>query len=286
MNSQESLPENVFVRRGPQKGPSVAIFAGIHGDERVGIEAIREILPKLQVTRGTLYVAFANPPAIEKGIRMVNKNLNRCFYSGNKGTTYEDQRARDLMSILDRCVALLDLHAYDDISGDPFTICEENSLDLAVKLEPPIVSTNWTNTEPGGTDAYMYLCGKVGLCVECGHVNEPAKYLDLAKTTILQFLRYYNMVDDKIKFSKEAKKLIRTEKGLIRTSENFWLDPSLRSFDRLQAGQKYCSQDGKDFIAEEGEYIIFPKSDPKINTEAFVVGRELQIPSNILVNSQ
>lgn len=263
--------------KGPQKGPSVAIFAGVHGDERAGIMAVNKMLPGLKISKGTLYVAYANPPAIESGSRKINKNLNRCFFTGNKGTTPEDERARELMKVLDDCEALLDLHAYDDVSGDPFTICEDNSLDLALKLDPPIISTNWTYAEPGGTDAYMYLSGKIGICVECGHIKEPEKYLPLAVKTIEQFLSYFDMLDKPVALSTTKKTHIRAERGVIRTSNDFWLDPSLRSFDRLDAGKIYCRHDGQDFMANEGEYIIFPLTDPEINAEAFVIGKELPI---------
>ena len=82
-------------------GPTVAIFAGVHGNETVGVLALQELIPKLKLIKGTLYLAFANVPAIEQNVRLVNKNLNRCLFAGNDGTTYEDQRARELMTVLE-----------------------------------------------------------------------------------------------------------------------------------------------------------------------------------------
>lgn len=260
---------------GAQPGPSIAVFAGVHGDERVGINALRAILPQLSITKGTLYVVFANPPAIEAGTRMLTKNLNRCFYKNNDGHTPEDQRARELMEILDNCEALLDLHASDDTSGGPFVICEENAFDIAKRLNVPIVSTNWTEAEPGGTDAYMYLNNKIGLCVECGYITDSDSFLDLAIASVWQFLKYFDLCDTDVAFSTEPKRHIKATRGFIRTSEAFTLDTTLHSFDALTLGNTYGSHDGVPFIAGKDECIIFPRPQAPLNTEAFVIGREL-----------
>lgn len=283
MITETKLPNQVFRIEGPEQGPSVAIFAGVHGNERVGVMALDALKSTLQIRRGTLYLVYANPPAIAKNVRMINKNLNRCFFAENSGTTYEDERARDLMKLLDECIALLDIHAYPDTEGDPFTICEDNSLDLATKLEPPIVSTNWTNAEPGGTDAYMYLSGKIGLCVECGHINEPEQYLALTHTVIGQFLTYFDMAIAPAAYSSDQKRLIRAKRGFIRTSNDFWLDEGLHTFNALRPGHVYARHDGEEFVAEPGECIIFPNANPLLGTEAFVIGHELPITQEMLV---
>src|SRR6185369_17926132 len=121
-------PEVIELSSG-KPGPSLAILAGVHGNELAGVYALQELLPTLKPTRGKVYVAFANPPAIEANTRMLNKNLNRCFVADNHGTTPEDERARELMKMLDKCDALLDLHMFYDDDGVPFVICEDNALD-------------------------------------------------------------------------------------------------------------------------------------------------------------
>lgn len=86
---------------GSQNGPAVAIFVGVHGSETVGVLALNEIIPKLNLTCGTLYLAFANVEAIEQNVRFIDKYLIRCFVPGNRGDSYEDTRARELMARLE-----------------------------------------------------------------------------------------------------------------------------------------------------------------------------------------
>ena len=121
-------------------GPTVALFAGSHGNERAGIYALEKLLPTLTPTKGTIYIAFTNPPAIAANERMITKNMNRCFIANNQGDSYEDKRARELMNVLDDCDALLDLHMFYD-KGKPFAICEENALQVAKLFDVAIIST-------------------------------------------------------------------------------------------------------------------------------------------------
>jgi succinylglutamate desuccinylase len=252
----------------------VAIFGGIHGNETVGVLAVQELMDNLEVQRGTVYLAFGNVPAIEAGVRLTGKNLNRCFVPGNEGDSYEDARARELMAVLDRCDGLLDLHAFNEDTGEPFIICEDNSLEIALKLEPPIISTNWSEAEPGATDGYMYQQGKVGICVECGPSARAEEYLPVALKSARQFLQAMGLIDDVVEFATGPKRIVRAERAVVRAEGDFWLDESLRSFQKLAPGMVFGAQGGKEFVAREGEYIIFPRPKAKVGAEAFVIGRE------------
>jgi len=44
-----------------KEGPKSVILAGVHGDERPGIEAFKEILPNLKIDKGIVWLGWANP---------------------------------------------------------------------------------------------------------------------------------------------------------------------------------------------------------------------------------
>lgn len=255
-------------------GPTLAIFAGVHGNEKAGVFALQELLPSLTITKGKLFLVFANPPAIKANVRMVNKNLNRCFIEGNKGSEPEDVRARELMKILDECDALLDLHMFYDDSGLPFVICENNALDVASKFDVDTISTNWVASEPGATDGYMYTNGKVGICVECGPISKAKEYTEFAKKTIYQFLKYFGMTHKPVAYSQEPKRIIRAQGAIYKTTEDFKLSEGLRNFDKLSAGQIIATEANKTYKAKIGECIIFPHYNARIGEEAYIIGTE------------
>ncbi len=269
------FPKIVMIA-GARPGPTIAIFAGVHGNELAGVLALQELIPTLEVTKGKVFIAFANPPAIEAGVRMVGKNLNRCFFKENQGTTSEDTRARELMRVLDKCDALLDLHMFYDDKGSPFVICEDPAIDIALKFDVDIISTNWTKTEPGASDGYMHSNGKIGLCVECGPISQWMMYKEFAKTTIYQFLKHFDMTDQPVEYSARPKRVIKAKKIVYKKSKHFILSARLHNFDALQAGQIIATEGKKKYIAKPGEYIIFPHYNARIGEEAYIIGTELE----------
>lgn len=257
-------------------GPTIAIFAGVHGNERAGILALQELIPKLSITRGKLFLAFANPPAIAKNVRMINKNLNRRFFKNNKGTEPEDSRARELMRVLDQCDVLLDLHMSYDEADVPFAICEDSAFDVASILDVEIISTNWTKTEPGGSDGYMFSHNKIGVCVECGPIAKAAEYKDFAIKIVYQFLRYFDMTNVDVKLSTTPKRVIKSSHAVYKKTENFTLTKGLRNFDKLEPGQVIATEKDKKYRANADECIIFPHYGARVNEEAYIIGNELE----------
>lgn len=269
---------DIFQIKGPQTGSTIAIIAGIHGNEHTGVIALKGLLPSLELKRGALYAIIANPPALRQNARQISKNLNRCFYINNRGKSYEDKRAREIIKILDKCEASLDLHAFNEDTGRPFIMTEQVGLKVANIFDVKTISTNWANEEPGTTDAYMCLNGKVGLCLECGPIPQYKKYQKFAERSILQFLSYYGLINKPVPFSRQDKRVIKATYSLIRTSQDFWVDPRLKSFQKLKSGQIFARHANKNYVAQEGDYIIFPRPQAIIGAEAFIVGREQSTP--------
>lgn len=107
----------VHTAEGGDDGPTVAVLAGVHGDESAGVDYARAIflaaVPRL--LRGRLRVVpVANPVAFARRLRAVDEDtggydLNRCF-GQDKPTTagrMADALARE---VLDDCDVLVDLH--------------------------------------------------------------------------------------------------------------------------------------------------------------------------------
>lgn len=256
-------------------GPTIALFAGVHGDETAGIWALQNIAPKLKLTKGSVYIVYANPPAIEKNVRMVTKNLNRCFVAGNDGESYEDQRARQLMKILDKCDTLLDLHMFYE-PGEPFAICESNSLSVAAALPLKIVSTGWVATEPGATDGYMYSQGKQALCIECGGIPEAKEKVAFAEEIIGRFLQYYDVIEKGYKPERYEQQIVTVNRAQHKTSENFTLLPHFKDFQNLTPGQLIAKDGKQEFRAGENECIVFPHYRARVGEEAFIIGDIVQ----------
>jgi succinylglutamate desuccinylase len=265
------FPGSIVKIEGSNPGKTLAVFAGVHGNERVGVLAIRSILENLEIEKGIVYFVFANPPAIEKDVRLVNKNLNRLFSRDVQGGEYEFARAHELMDILDDCDALLDLHSYNSLEGVPFVIAEKNAEDFTNLLDVEIVTEGFGDIGHG-TDNYMYQQGKVSVCLECGTSNKFQEFTPFAINAIKQFLHFYGASIEMPIHVKRAQSRIRVKKLITKKTQSFSFSKSFRDFEELPAGIPYIYDGEVIVVANPGEVIIFPRPDVSIGEETCIIG--------------
>lgn len=107
----------VHVITGAQPGPTVGYTAGIHGDEYLPLEAMRQLVTGLDpaTLAGTVIaMPVVNPLAIEAQTRhtpMDMQNLNRVFPGDKDGWVTEQLAAKVVEWLLPQIEVLIDLHA-------------------------------------------------------------------------------------------------------------------------------------------------------------------------------
>lgn len=112
-----ALELHVHELRGARPGPALGLVGGIHGDEPLGVETIREVLETVDPAelRGSLVaLPVANPYALQTLTRntpLDMNNLNRVF-PGDPDGMLTDQLAHAIVTrFLPRCEYLVDLHS-------------------------------------------------------------------------------------------------------------------------------------------------------------------------------
>lgn len=256
-------------------GKTVAIFGGVHGNEKAGILTVDFLIKNLKIKRGVVYLVHANPRAIKQNIRFSEKNLNRCFVKREKSEFYEEFLADELMMILDGCDALLDLHAYrDDSDRDiTFAFTADNGLELASKMHISKVITNIDDFEKGGSDGYMYNNGKIGICVELGSLRHTEKFKDLGIKTSYQFLQYFDLIDEQVPFDSVPQDIMEMHYMHKKQTEDFKFTKEYLSFDKISAGE-IIAHDKDQITMDVDGYIIFPSTKDPIGVEAFLFAKE------------
>jgi predicted deacylase len=123
------------------RGPTVALIAGVHGCEYAAMAGLRSFLTGLDeaALRGRLLVVpIANLPAFEQRTAFVGphdaKNLNRCF-PGDPGGTFTDRLAHALFqSVVRPADFLIDLHSGDQVEDlVPFALYDEGPAEAAAR---------------------------------------------------------------------------------------------------------------------------------------------------------
>ena len=100
---------DVYTIEGEEKGPTVLVIGGIHGDETSTIDAAEGYI-NADVRKGTLIVIpKANVPAINKNVRMLDYDMNRLFCEEEKPEeTVQDNYEYKVVEIIKEFVAKAD----------------------------------------------------------------------------------------------------------------------------------------------------------------------------------
>lgn len=263
--------KGIIKKVGMEEGPTLAIFCGVHGNEKAGIYAVEKIVQEIRIQKGEVYFVFANPKAIEKNIRYVEKNLNRCFLPNQNGNTHEEQRATILMNILDKCEALLDIHASNSKKTTPFVITD-NGFEITKHMSFEIVATGFDEIEPGATDGYMKSRGKIGICLECGYSGEGEKNSSLAYKSILQFLQYFNVIEETVDKDNISQRILHVDEVQKVTSKDFDVVREFADFETLPKGTLLAKEKDKQFITDKERVILFGRPGKPVGAEAYILG--------------
>ncbi|MAZ40934.1 hypothetical protein CL654_02360 [bacterium] len=91
------------------KGPSIAIVGAVHGDEPIGIEAIKYLRKNIDLKKGSITFIIAHPEGVKSKTRHIHQDLNRSF-PGKKSGNQEQQLAYHIRKIISKCDYVLDIH--------------------------------------------------------------------------------------------------------------------------------------------------------------------------------
>jgi len=263
--------ESVIKKDSGQKGKTLAVFCGVHGNEKAGIYAVNKVLDSIDIKRGVVFFVFANLKAIEENKRFIDKNLNRCFFDDQKGTSYEEGRAKDLIEILKMSDALLDVHASNNPETIPFIITD-NGFDVVSSMNFKIIAKGFDKLEPGSTDEYMKSKGKIGICLECGYVGESRENTDIAYNSIIQFLQYFNAIDYRIPSYNLNQRILYVDEVQKVTSVNFKLTKPFKDFEVVKKGTIIAEDENRRYVTDKERIILFGVSGKPIGAEAYILG--------------
>ncbi|MEM6998121.1 MAG: succinylglutamate desuccinylase/aspartoacylase family protein [Patescibacteria group bacterium] len=255
-------------------GARSTIMVGVHGNEKVG-PMILDWIKSIEITAGELVIIVANPTALECNERYVNVNLNRRIAKGANEYP-EDDLAVTIRAELDRADALLDIHSYNEPMDRPFIITDGMGLEIAKFLPADYVVTGWSKPgQAAAGDDYMVHKDKIGICFECGSSDRPKDYIDTAKHAVLTFLKQMGHITDYEVILHKEQKVLRMIGPVKQTLDSVEFDQDYTTFDALKSGAVFACQGTTEHIADDGQYIIFPRPKANPGDEAFYLSESL-----------
>ena len=106
----------------PNTWPNILIFWAIHGNEPCWTLAIKKVIQQLRnnqiiLHKGSVtFVPIANKPAYELNKRYIDQDLNRIIWKYTSPTTVEQSISQELISLIEECDILLDIHSTTESS--------------------------------------------------------------------------------------------------------------------------------------------------------------------------
>jgi uncharacterized protein len=185
--------------KGAKPGPVLGLVAGIHGDEPLCIEMIRQALSDINLEEfsGTvLALTVANPYAIQAATRNTPLdmiNLNRVFPGDPNGTLTEQLAHVISNAFLPRCHYLIDLHSGGNLATVDYLYLYEDDLALSKAYGCEYL---FHNTHFGGTLTGEALKRKIpALVIELGGGGQRnGHYIDKGTRGIRNVMKHLKML--------------------------------------------------------------------------------------------
>jgi succinylglutamate desuccinylase len=283
---------------GQEKGPLLICLGGTHGNEPAGIQAL-DILFKLLELEPESNPAFrfagriiglkGNLRAIEKGVRFLEKDLNRLWTPENvqrilkaplHALQAEDLEVRELHDLIsmeietyqpDR-VILLDLHTTTAYGGI-FSIATDDpeSVRIAIELHAPVMKGFLEGIR--GTTLHYFNEQNLGVptvavCFESGQHQETLS-VNRAIAAIINCMRTVGCVRAEDVENRHDALLIEYSRGLPKVSElvfthtiqpgdRFRMVPGYQNFQEIKEGEILAHDKNGPVKASEDSLLLMP----------------------------
>lgn len=296
---------------GPEHGPLLIAFGGMHGNELAGVKALDLVLKMLEVEpirnpsfafKGKLLGLRGNLQALQNKERYIKKDLNRLWTAenltrvlstNNEELYYEELELKELFlcirqaidSYSPKQIFLLDLHT-TTASGGIFSI-PTNDLDsrnLALALHAPVIEGFLEGIK--GTTLHFFNSNLLqiptcALSFESGQHDEPLS-INRAVAAVINWLRSIGAVqpddvenqhDNILKeYSKGLPKLARlVQVHQIKKGDNFEMKPGYKNFQAVQKGEVVANDKSGPIAVAQDGHLLMPLYQKQGDDGFFVV---------------
>lgn len=293
-------------------GQDIVLSSGVHGNETAPVELCSALLHdvlagKLLLTERALFL-FANPPAINAGVREIQDNLNRLFsghHSKEPGVqSAERERAKKLeayvLKFFDaapqglRERKLYDLHTairgsrFEKFAVYPFLHGENWSKKQFEFLKACGANTVLLMQTPASTFSYFAAqsCKAHGFTIELGKVrpfgqNDMSRFAEAAAA--LRAL-VSGVEPDTTEFNEADFNLYEVRRSINKNTEAFQLHfaDNIENFTTFEVGTVLASDEGIEYKVEvDGEAIIFPNPKVAIGQRAMLMVKPVSVAGKV-----
>jgi succinylglutamate desuccinylase len=287
--------------------PLLVVFGGLHGNEPAGVLAAERVLARLGSgaidVRGEVVFVAGNRGALARGVRFVDRDLNRAWTPGGvarlriaaaegpgPSADREDEEQRELLEVIDEltrtssgAVYALDLHTTSGAGGAFVTTADSlDNRDLAQALRVPLV-LGLEELLDGTLHDYLDRRGCITVAFEAGQHDdlrsvdraEAAVWLTLATIGMVSEARCAEVGTSRRRLDREGLRhppvLEMRHRHGIAPDDQFRMDPGYQNFSKVQRGQGLARDRHGRVRAPERGRILMPLYQAQGNDGYFLV---------------
>jgi len=248
--------------------PTVAIVAGIHGDEPGGVAAIDSLVEASPPVERPVLLVVVNERALSAGVRYVDRDLNRAFPGDPSQDAHESMLADELADLLDGCT-VLSLHSTQS-HPDPFMVVDRvDPLVEQLATQLPLESV---------VDTGEYIQGRLFAAVRTVEVECGLQGSDAAASTALRlslgYLRTMDVLTPEVADDLAAEFGVAplvdpdpSETPVYRLTEQIPKEHDAEyevlvdNFDHVERGTAFARNGHGDVVADEPFYPVLLSAD-------------------------
>jgi len=293
-----------------KQGPTIVVFAGVHGNEPSGIFALKQVIANLEEKnpqfKGQLIALAGNKLALEKGKRFIKQDLNRVWHSeiihkikdnglNDDEIIPEVEQQIKIYKHIEHIFKehkppyyFIDLHTTSSNSVPFITINDTiRNRNFALKFPLPVI-LGIEEFLSGTMLSYVNELGPIAIGFEAGHHEVPTSienhisclWLTFAATGCMKkedipgYQEHYNKLRGQ---SRDSKKVFEIRFRHERTeTENFEMDPGYENFQIVKKDQHLAKNKYGDLYASESGRIFLPLYQ-QMGDDGFFIIREIKL---------
>lgn len=275
--------------KNPIEGPALLISAGIHGNEIAGILALNRIFKKLESEKiplkGRVIGVTGNLKALKKGVRYIDKDLNRIFTPRNAArlrnsfsyANEEESEFKELLNITDSIrgnplftdLKFIDIHTTSSTTTPYISVNKRKSnYNFAKRFELPVVK-GIEEFIPGHFDHYLSTLGYEGFTLEAGQHEDEISVLNCEAIIWLALEQAGLLNSNDNIYAKESREILKSAisntgnyevfyRYNILEDEEFKMNKGFNDFQKIDKGELIAYSNGIPMVAQEDAYMFLP----------------------------
>jgi succinylglutamate desuccinylase len=281
-------------------GPTLIVVGSIHGNERGGSDALRNVAQQIRrddiELAGRVFLIEGNVRALSSGVRFIDSDLNRHWTQANIEGVGRDRAEdielaellgvfREILGTAKDEVYVLDLHS-TSADGLPFATLGDTLRNRHFAQQFPVTVLLGIEEQLEGTMLeYLNNLGAVTLGFEGGqHVSDRT----IANHEALVWLAMVNAgiaraadIPDIARSRRDLERQTRPERIIevryrhaIEPADEFVMNPGFNNFDRVTAGQVLAKDRRGPVLSPETGLLLMPLYQKK-GEDGFFIGRKV-----------